>query len=335
MLIKSFEINFFINSQSELIKKLISKLFIRISHLIYNYIYKMKLTVRNLKQQSEDFDDLELTMTVTEFADKVKMRYNFPEDVRLIYCGKILDQSKLLSDYFKETNTGFVVCMPQKKQQQDVIPVTQVAATVLPTVAPTVAPTVTPTVTSTLTPAVAVTNTQNAKYDIRQIRALLLVFMRLIKTNPILNFLHITTEEGIQNVLLDANFTSPTGPLQNILNQSSSIADAIDARQDFPIEIPGFDILPMNVPGLGLGLPTMPTSTNTTSTGPVQTTDPDNMFALPVTTGTNNGTTLTEEDKTNIQELIQLGFTQQEATIAYVNAGKDKNLAASLLFELS
>ena len=277
----------------------------------------MKVTVRDLKQRSEDFDDIELTMTVTELADKVKTRYNFPEGVRLIYCGKILDHSKILSEYFKETNAGFVVCMPEKKQQQIVVPAPTPATNtnVFPTVAP----------------PVAVTNTQNAKYDIRQIRALLLVFMRLIKTNPILNFLHITTEEGIQNVLLDPNFTSENGPLQNILNQSSSIADAIDSRQDFPIEIPGFDIMPMNVPGLGL--PT--TSTTGMGTGAMPTTHSENMFAQPVTTGTNVGTTLTDEDKTNIQELVQLGFTQQQATIAYVNANKDKNLAASLLFELS
>ena len=88
---------------------------------------------------------------------------------------------------------------------------------------------------------------------------MLLVFMRLIKTNPILNFLHITTEEGLQNVLLDPNFTSQNGPLQSILNQSSAIADSIDAKEDFPIEISGFDIMPMNVPGLGSTSTSTPT----------------------------------------------------------------------------
>ena len=257
----------------------------------------MKLNVRDLKQRSESFDDLELDYSVSEFADQVKTRFGYPENVRLIYCGKILDHSKQLHEYFKETNQGFVVCMPERAQQAQPVQVQPVQVQPVQT------------------------------YDIRQIRAMLLVFMRLIKTNPILNFLHITTEEGLQSVLLDPNFTSQNGPLQSILNQSSAVANSIDAKEDFPIEIPGFDIMPMNVPGFG------PMST-TPTTGPMVSTN-NGSVNTPLTTNNTESTTLSDEDKQNIAELVQLGFTQQQATIAYVNAGRDKNLAASLLFELS
>ena len=268
----------------------------------------MKLTVRDLKQRSESFDELEMDQSVSDLAEEVKTRFGYPESVRLIYCGKILEHSKLLSAYFKETNQGFVVCIPERKQGQ-----TQVTTVEQPSVQPSVQPTI----------------EQNTTYNIRQIRAMLLVFMRLIKTNPILNFLHITTEEGLQSVILDPNFTSQNGPLQSILNQSSAVADSIDAKEDFPIQIPGFDIIPMNVPGLG----SMSTSTSST-TGPMVSTN-NGPLNTPLTTNNTESTTLTEEDKQNIAELVQLGFTQQQATIAYVNAGHDKNLAASLLFELS
>ena len=290
----------------------------------------MKVTVRDLKQRTEDFDFTNLEYVVADLVEQVKVRFNFPESVRLIYCGKILDHTKLLSEYFKETNAGFVVCMPERKTQS--VP----AATTTQSV-PAVSPVSVVPVQVQNSQNVSSTNSTNAntnnKYDIRQIRALLLVFMRLIKTNPILNFLHITTEEGIQNLILDPNFTSNNGPLQSILNQSSSIADAIDSRQDFPIEIPGFDITPMNVPGLGQNLGQ--TTSTAVSTGNLHT-GTDNLFDYPVTTNSGNiQTTLSDTDKQNIEELVQLGFTHQQATIAYVNANKDKNLAASLLFELS
>ena len=58
--------------------------------------------------------------------------------------------------------------------------------------------------------------------------------------------------------------------------------------------------------------------------------------ALPIsnTTELDNNTTLSETDHANINELTQLGFSVDVATQAYIISGKNKEIAASVLFEL-
>ena len=76
----------------------------------------MKLTVKDLKHNSHEFNDVNIEQTVGEFAEEVKKIFKFTDNVRLIYCGRILEHNKCLNEYFKEVNCGFIVCMAIKPQ---------------------------------------------------------------------------------------------------------------------------------------------------------------------------------------------------------------------------
>ena len=272
----------------------------------------MQLTVKNLQHVSHVFDDVNADDTVETFAGKVKEVFNYPDGVRLIYCGRILEKDKLMCDYFKEVNNGFVVAMPEKSKPA---PAPAPASASIPdTSVPnnTNLPTVTPT-----------NSTQT--YTLDQIRAMLFVFTRVIKATPDIFYTFCTNDAQFQQFLASPIFMN--GILQPLASTSTSIMQSLQNGVDFTV--------PISMNALQTGLTSAGVSPTTiSSTGPVPTTGPLPDDA-PLTFGDDNQTTLTPNDHQNIQELCGLGFDVTLVTQVYVMSGKNKEVTASMLFEFS
>ena len=329
----------------------------------------MKVTVKDLKHNSHELDNVDPEQTVGAFGQTVKELFKFPDGVRLIYCGRILDNNKKLSEYFTENNTGFIVCMPQalpkstqSTQTQSIqnLNVSQNASTnvspnastnVSPnanqsssTTAPTTLPTTLPSTLPTLSPMSS--NTQT--YTVDQIRAMMVVFARVLKVSPDLFYMFSTNDTQFQNFMLSPTFSNDI--LAPLLQSSNMIVNALQNGTDINVPIPIFGRRNNNTNTTNLNTLNTLNTTNTTNTTNLNTlnmttTNPGSTGNLPQTYdtyGDNNNlftetedmnTTLTEDDHKNIQELCQFGFPIDIVTQTYILTNRNKELAATMLFE--
>jgi len=284
----------------------------------------MQITVKNLSHTSHVFDDVNLDDTVETFAQKVKEVFKYPDGVRLIYCGRILEKDKLMCDYFKEVNNGFVVVMPEKTKT------TQPAPAPTPVSTPVSAPVNSTNNSATNLPTVSPTNSTQM-YTLDQIRAMMFVITRVIKATPDIFYTFKTNDAQFQQFLVSPIFMN--GILQPIASTSTSIMQSLQNGIDFTVPI-SMGVLQTGLASAGVSPTTGPTTGLTT--GPISTTGslPDD---TPLTFGDDgdNNTTLTQNDQQNIQELCGLGFEVALVTHVYVMSGKNKEITASMLFELS
>ena len=277
----------------------------------------MQLTVKDLKSVTHEFTDVDCDQLVSDFAQQVKQKYNYPDGVRLIYSGRILDQTKKMSEYFTNMNNGYVVCMPEKTKNTTSAPASTPTSTPasVPASTPASVPASTPISASAGTPAVT-----NNTYSVEQVHAMMMVFTRFIKASPDIFYMFSTNDAQFQQFMLSPIFMS--GVLQPIASSSTDIMNAIQNGTDINVPIPLFG---NTTSGL------TPTTSTTPSTGPTQTTGESPLE--PLTSPFDNSTTLSQDDHKNIDELCQLGFDKTIVTQAYVMAGKNKDLTASMLFE--
>jgi hypothetical protein len=303
----------------------------------------MQLTVKNLQHVSHVFDDVNPDDTVEKFAQQVKEVFKYPDGVRLIYCGRILEKDKLMCDYFKEVNNGFVVAMPEKSK-----PAHAPASASTPTSTPASTPTSTPTFTTASAPISTNTNINNTNntnlptvtptnttqtYTLDQIRAMIFVFTRVIKATPDIFYTFCTNDSQFQQFLASPIFIN--GILQPLAATSTAIAQSLQNGVDFTVPI-SMSALQTGLASAGLTQSTdLTTMTNTAqTTGSMPTTGPLPDDA-PLSFDGDNQTTLTPDDHQNIQELCGLGFDVALVTQVYIMSGKNKEVTASMLFEFS
>ena len=306
----------------------------------------MQLTVKNLQHVSHVFEDVNPDETVETFSVKVKEIFKYPDGVRLIYCGRILEKDKQMSEYFKEVNNGFVVAMPEKTNTTSAKPVSNTNTSHPIPVSPSVININTNTNTNTNAninlPTVALTNSTQT-YTLDQIRTIMFVFARVIKATPDMFYMFCTNDTQFEQFLASPIFTS--GILQPLANASTNITQSLQNGIDFTVPIS------MNTIQTELSNTNLTSSfnniisSNPGSTGSLTQTD-----SAPLTFGHNgengdngdnennddvNQTTLTQQDNNNIQELCDLGFDITLVTQTYIMTGKNKELAASMLIDFT
>lgn len=299
----------------------------------------MKVTVKDLKQNSSEFDNIDPNQTVSEFANLVKEELKFVDDVRLIYCGRILDNDKPMSEYFKDTNNGFIVCMPMKKPP---------------------APNSTLAVNSSVSNPSAVNRTSNSlpvmqpsgsteTYTADQVHAVLMLFYRILKISPDLFYLFSTNDKLFQEFMLSPVFSNQL--LKHMLDNSATIVTAVQNGQDIAVPIPMYSYGNLSRTQNSQNMQNTQNTSNLTSSVSLNTTNPettnddnsngdgDNLFStLNTDTSTLSSTlssTLTDQDRQNIQDLCQLGFAEDIVTQTYLMTNKNKELTAGMLFEFS
>ena len=160
----------------------------------------------------------------------------------------------------------------------------------------------------------------NTTYTLEQVQAILMVFTRFIKASPDIFYMFSTNDAQFQQFMMSPIFMS--GVLQPIASTSSDIMNAIHNGTDINVPIPIFGHTTNGI---------MQSTGTNLSSGTQQTTSGENNE--PLTFSSDNSTTLSQDDYKNIDELCQLGFDKTIVTQAYVMAGKNKDLTASMLFE--
>ncbi len=334
----------------------------------------MKLTVKDLKQVTHIIENLELTDSVESLCEKVQALYNFTDGVRLIYCGRIVDKTKTLGEYFKEDNNSFVVCMPEKAK--NIINSTQETYTQAQAATP--SPTPSPTPTPTQAPSQTNTQARTQTYTSEQIRALLVVFMQFIRASPDVFYIFCTNQRAFQELLLSDMFANMV--VTPMLDASTQIVNAINTNSEISIPVPVLtnNSRQQNIFGNFNQSNQVPNIINTASaniqsqtsqtsqathqsqqTQPVQINqilnsinqlniEEDNeedqeaqVDASPINQINQIDqhirqaeSQLTESDKNNIDELAALGFSTEIVTQTYIMCGKNKEVTASILFEL-
>ena len=287
----------------------------------------MKLTLKDLKQSVKTIDGLELDDTIETLMEKAKEMYGYPVGVKLIYCGNILDKQKNLSDYFKDDNTNsFIVCMPEKTKSNSTQaqPTQAQPSQAQPTQAqPTQAQ-------PTQAQPIQTPDPANVTYNEEQIRAFLIVFTQFMRISPDVFHTYCTSTGSFQNFILSNTFI-PT-IMRPMLQTSSQVMNAIQTGQNINIPIP--IVANTNFNNV--------TNINNTIQNETEIFDEyvedvenvenvaNNLFAQPSTPANS----LNAQDHENIQELTTLGFSVNIVTQAYLMSGKNKEITASLLFEL-
>ncbi len=365
-------------------------------YFIYNNINKMQLTVKDLKQVTHVIDNLELTDSVESLCEKVQTLYNFTDGVRLIYCGRIVEKTKTLGDYFKQDNNSFIVCMPEKAKSIVNQPI-QTAQSSQPTQSTQPTQPTQPSQTQHNTAQSNRTQThepqtntdqQTHTYTTEQIRALMVVFMQFVRSSPDVFYIFCTNQRAFQELLLSDMFANMV--ITPMLAASTQIVNAINTNSDISIPVPVLtnnnrqqqnifgNFNPFNqinqinqsnqinqinqVPNIintasaNIQTQTTQTSQSGQQNQPVQINqilnslnqlniEEDNQEAQEDASPINQinqidqhirqaEAQLTETDKNNINELTALGFSTEIATQTYIMCGKNKEVTASILFEL-
>jgi len=263
----------------------------------------MIVTVKNMHQMSYEID-VDINIPLVDFHKQVCEKFGY-QNARLIYSGRIMDLTENLSKYMKETDRGFIVAMKVNTPQVN-------------------APLNTP-------------QTSEQLYNFNQVRAALVGMLRFISTNQLLNYTYFTSQSEFYNIMRSDAFVDI---IHQVLDHSNEITSTLNENGNMTVEI----AMPSNTEHNSNPAPTStptptptvaPASTPTPTLASTSTPTPTLAPALaPAPTPTTNNNELTQQDRTNIQTLIGFGYSEQQVIITYLMAGKDVNLAASLLLDL-
>lgn len=292
----------------------------------------MLVKVLKLDNTGENFEIDYATTTVGDLAAQVMIKYAIDPEVytgvRLIHKGTVMDHAEKLSTYIPDAVGTQIISLPQKKPGK---PPASIPPPPVP--APAV---VTP-------PAVA--------YSVDQVHATLLVLLQFIRSHPVLSFMFMQNMSQLQTMLLDSGFKDV---VRQILTQSNALIAGMASGSAVPIQIQGFDLgQSTTVPSSLVG----PTGTSTQTAVPDAEAEAEaeseaafslgaimqNVMGALGTGGGGGGVDLsaiaspplTAEDNANIAQLVGLGFPEHRAKAAYLQCGKNLDVAASLLFEQS
>ncbi len=285
----------------------------------------MKLIIKDIRGSTFELNDISEEDTVKSINDQVCEHFSYTHGTRLIYCGRILEQDKLVGDYIKNNFTGFIVCIPNKPTitTENNTPINQPTTSQAPQQASQAAP--------------------SRTYTADEVKAVILIYTQFLRTTPEIFHTFCTNGYAFQEFILSPIFSSTL--LEPFLSASQDILHAVNTQSSLEISIPtsvgGNTIIsnslinPNNTASIGrvinrppISVPESSTNTpdNTRPSSPQQTTQSLSQF-------TSNLTNLTEEDEKNIEELVSLGFPDALARRVYLLSNKNKSLAASLLFD--
>jgi hypothetical protein len=265
----------------------------------------MIVTVKNMHQENYEFD-VDISIQLKDLHDMICVKFNY-ENARLIYSGRIMDLTESLSKYMKETDRGFIVVMKVNSGTNQVNWNTNTSTSS------------TQAQINTTNNQVNTTNQNLNQYNFRQVRAAIIGMLRFISTNPLLNYTYFTSPTEFYETMRGDTFTDV---IQQILNTSDEIAETLEDNSTMDIHIR----IPQQTP-------TTQTPTTQTPTTQTPTTQTPTTQTPTTQTPTRTTQTLTEEDRNNIQTLINLGYNEQHSIIAYLMANKNINLAASILLD--
>jgi hypothetical protein len=148
----------------------------------------MLIKVKDLNKLSYDLD-IDNTITIEEFSNLIRSKFNYTNSIKVIYKGKVLCPTDIVGNVIE--NNSFVICLENKQEKEET-------------------------------------------YNLRQVKAVVLATLRLFKTEPRLNYLFITNDIIINEIISSSEFDKP---LKELLDQSNDIAESMENKRNFNISI--------------------------------------------------------------------------------------------------
>jgi hypothetical protein len=312
----------------------------------------MKFIIKNIAtNQTETFENILETDLISKICLDVQTHFNFEYGTKLVWMGKVLDETLMVKDYFSSVNmqTYNIICIPKRDPTQPTHPTHPTQPTQ-------------PTHPTQPTTSVNESILQSLPTDLfseRQVRATIISMIYLIQRNMQMyqmfqTFNPNTSHNPIMQFIMTSNFDRT---LREILAQSSHVANQLELSEQVqlnisPITYPrvininiesnqedseNYDDMPELIPDIPEFIPVIYTE-NITGTPPqiIQ----NNIGSL-IESLINNlninpniqvvQPQLASNDNDNIETLMSLGFERNHVIQVYLLSGKDIELTANIL----
>lgn len=178
----------------------------------------MQVKVRNVSQREEIFE-INLEDKVSVLASLVKERFNYENNVKLIYIGKVLIHDILMKNYFNESVNIILICLEDKSKANDNIETDKVEK---------------------------LEDNIDNKLELRNVRSILYAFFTLISNDTALNYLFFNNPESIYSILKNGYLDDL---ITQFINQSDKISDILESGNNESIDIQLTPELKINVLG--------------------------------------------------------------------------------------
>jgi hypothetical protein len=180
----------------------------------------MQVKVKNISQREEIFE-VNLEDKVSVLASLVKERFNYENNVKLIYIGKVLIHDNIMSSYFSEHINIVLICLEDKNKVNIKV--------------------------DNKVDNIEVDNIEvKDKLELRNVRSILYAFFTLISNDTALNYLFFNNPESINSLLKNGHLDDM---IIQFINQSDKISDILESGINESIDIELTPELKINVLG--------------------------------------------------------------------------------------
>jgi hypothetical protein len=302
----------------------------------------MKFIIKNIAtNQSVTFENIIDTDLISKICLDVQTQFNFEYGTKLVWMGKVLDETLLVKDYFSSVDmqTYNIICIPKRNPIQST-------------------PSVPLESTQSAEPAESAESSPSANENIiqslpsdlfseRQVRATIISIIYLIQRNIQMfqmfqSFNPNTSHNPIMQFIMNSNFDRT---FREILAQSSHVANQLDMSEQVQL-----NISPITYPrviNINIQSPEddsenydgMPELVPVIYTENVSVNPPEilqNNIGSLIESLINNlnigrQPQLSSVDDNNIETLMSLGFERNHVIQVYLLSGKDVELTANIL----
>ncbi len=171
----------------------------------------MQVKVKNIYQREETFE-VNLEENVSVLASLVKERFNYENNVKLIYIGKVLLHEIPMKNYFNEHLKTILICLEDKNKEINL----------------------------------SEDKTEDKKIELHNIRAIIYAFFTLISNDTALNYLFFNNPKTIYSLLKNGHLDDL---ITQFMEQSEKISDILESGENESIDIELSSTLKLNVLG--------------------------------------------------------------------------------------
>jgi hypothetical protein len=168
----------------------------------------MQVKVKNISQREEIFE-INLEDKVEVLASLVKERFNYENNVKLIYIGKVLINDIFMKNYFNENLNTILICLEDKSKLNN----------------------------SELDSNIKEEKIEEKiddKLELRNVRSILYAFFTLIANDSALNYLFFNNPESIYSLLKNGYLDDL---IKQFISQSDKIGDILETGMNESIDI--------------------------------------------------------------------------------------------------
>ncbi len=190
----------------------------------------MQVKVKNIYQREETFE-VNLEENVSVLASLVKERFNYENNVKLIYIGKVLLHEIPMKNYFNEHLKTILICLEDKNKEnyenkeenkEEIKDETKEDNNLLEDIS------------------------KDKQKELHNIRAIIYAFFTLISNDTALNYLFFNNPKTIYSLLKNGHLDDL---IKQFIDSSDKISDILESGLNESIDIELTSTLKLNVLG--------------------------------------------------------------------------------------